>query len=186
MILSRYNIERLIAKGLVENRDVFDLRKLINPASLDVTLGCELMVPNGKSEPLKSWLEGNEEYFDWIKLEDGGTFTLQPQQFILAHTAEIFSIPLDICADFCLKSRLGRVGLEHQLAGFIDPGFNGSITLELYNSAPYPIVLKAGQRIGQLKFNPLDIPLLEADGYCGHYQGYNAVSAAVLSEDSTV
>ena len=135
MILSRYNIERLIAKGLVANAEILDLRKLINPASLDVTLGCELMVPNGKSEPLKSWLEGNEEYFDWIKLEDGGTFTLQPQQFILAHTAEIFSIPLDICADFCLKSRLGRVGLEHQLAGFIDPGFEGSITLELYNSA---------------------------------------------------
>lgn len=159
--------------------------ELINPASLDVCLGNEFLVVSN-TRPIKSWIDDNSCNLTRLVLGKEGTITLMPSQFVLAHTKEILSMPNDVAAQFQLKSRLGRVGLEHQMAGWIDPGFKGSVTLELFNSAPYPIVLKRGQRIGQLIFHQLDYPLSDDEVYDGHYNNFNTVQSAVVAKDSTV
>ena len=54
------------------------------------------------------------------------------------------------------RSSLGRIGLFIQNAGWVDPGFRGEITLELFNANRCAIELKAGRRVGQLVFAQLD------------------------------
>jgi dCTP deaminase len=81
-------------------------------------------------------------------------FLLRPNEFILAHTLEVFNVPDDICGQFALKSSLGRLGFEHAFSGWIDPGFNSSVlTLELTNMRQRtPLPLWPGMRIGQVIF----------------------------------
>lgn len=123
--------------------------ELLNPASLDVRLGADLLVdvPHSKvMEPLSI-----------AATSEACPYLLYPGAFILAHTIEQFSIPEDICARFMLKSSRAREGLEHLLAGFADPGFHGSsMTLELTNARKYhPIPLWYGMRVGQMVFEML-------------------------------
>lgn len=182
MILVDTSIKQLIAKGLITN---FTANiDLVNPASLDVTLDPKLLVYNGNKEILRSWVDSNETHFRSQGCDSNLGYVLQPGEFVLASTREEFDLPSYLGAEFCLKSRLGRIGLEHQLAGWIDPGFKGKITLELVNNAPYPIAIKAGQRIGQLKFHLLNGAPDKA--YAGHYQGQTEVMSAVVAKDSTI
>ena len=79
-----------------------------------------------------------------------------PGQFVLATTMEYFELPDDLTAFVEGRSSLGRMGLFIQNAGWVDPGFKGEITLELYNANRCAIELKAGRRIGQLVFAKMD------------------------------
>ncbi|MEY4558059.1 MAG: hypothetical protein RL024_217 [Actinomycetota bacterium] len=68
--------------------------------------------------------------------------SLHPGEFVLGSTFEFVSLPNDIAARLEGKSSLGRLGLlTHSTAGFVDPGFQGHVTLELSNTATLPIKL---------------------------------------------
>ena len=132
---------------------------MINPASIDVTLGDQILVEadNGDFVPFN------------IKHE---TFYMPPGAFILAHTAEFVRIPNRLECIFQLKSSRGREGYEHALAGYIDPGFHGQITLELSNLRRFAeLPLRAGMRIGQLRFARLDDIPLRTYQVTGRYHG---------------
>jgi dCTP deaminase len=78
---------------------------------------------------------------------------LHPGEFVLGSTRERLALPDDVVARIEGKSSLGRLGLLiHSTAGFIDPGFDGHITLELANVASLPITLYPGMKIGQISF----------------------------------
>ena len=78
---------------------------------------------------------------------------LHPGEFILGNTRETIHLPDDLVARLEGKSSLGRVGLViHSTAGYIDPGWQGSLTLELTNVSNLPITLYYGMRIGQISF----------------------------------
>lgn len=94
------------------------------------------------------------------------TVELKPTMAILATTPEVVSIPPDAAAAVYLKSSRAREGLDHALAGWIDPGFIGQITLELH--AHRPLVLTAGQRVVQIVMMSLTAPALKP--YAGRYQ----------------
>jgi dCTP deaminase len=97
-------------------------------------------------------------------------FVLHPGQFVLGSTVERVRIGNSHAARLEGKSSLGRLGLViHSTAGFIDPGFDGHVTLELSNDAPIPIRLHVGMRIGQLCYFQLSSPALVP--YRGKYQG---------------
>lgn len=136
--------------GLVEPFDP----EMVNPASIDVTLGSQIFVEGRVCGPAKTRVR-------WIEHTIEDTFELFPGQFILAHTREYVRIPNYLESIFQLKSSRGREGLNHMLAGYIDPGFCGQITLELQNiNQRHSIFLTEGMRIGQLRFQTLDdIPL---------------------------
>lgn len=145
--------------GLVEPFD----SDLINPASIDVTLGETVLVEGRICGP-------ESERVRWIPVDISNGFTLAPGQFVLAHTAETVRVPNWIEANFQLKSSRGREGINHLLAGYIDPGFNGVITLELQNvNQRHKVELYTGMRIGQLRFNTLETPPLRSYAVTGRY-----------------
>lgn len=145
--------------GLVEPFD-FDF---VNPASMDVTLGSTIKIEGRTYGPL-------EERGRWFEVDITDGFTLPPGNFILAHTEEMIRIPNWIECQFQLKSSRAREGLDHLLAGYIDPGFMGQITLELLNvNQRHSIDIRPGMRIGQLRFNSLDIIPLRSYAVTGRY-----------------
>ena len=133
---------------------------LLQPASVDLTLGNSWLVPMELPTPVS------------VRLRDAAyvevtadQYTLKPQSFALATTNEIVSLGTSIAAKFEGKSSLGRLGvMTHVTAGFIDPGFSGQITLEVYNVSPWMLTFNAGIKIGQLVFTNLDIPASEGYG----------------------
>jgi dCTP deaminase len=138
------------------------LPEMVNPASIDVTLGQIIKVetPNG----FKSLDISRDPYL------------MGPGEFVLAHTAEFVRIPGNLECTFQLKSSRGREGYEHALAGYIDPGFQGRITLELSNLRRFKdLPLRTGMRIGQLRFMKLDQVPMRTYAVTGRYQGDNTV-----------
>lgn len=141
--------------GLVEPLDP----QMINPASVDVTLGPTLLREGRPGED--RWVEVNIE---------GGVYSLEPGEFVLGHTAELIRVPSNLEAVFNLKSSRGREGYEHLLAGYIDPGFHGRVTLELVNVNRYHrLPLEHGMRIGQLRFAKLDEIPMRSYAVTGRY-----------------
>lgn len=121
------------------------------PASYDVRLGEKILVEQRASTP------GGAEWREVDISEQA--YMLAPGEFVLAHTAEYVRIPVELECIFQLKSSRGREGYEHALAGYIDPGFHGQVTLELTNLRRYKsLPLKAGLLIGQLRFSKVDEP----------------------------
>lgn len=108
-------------------------------------------------------------------------FILHPKRFVLASTVEYIHVPIDIGVYVQGRSSIGRTGLFIQNAGWIDPGFRGQITLEMYNAGSYPIVLPAGIRIGQLIFQRLDG--FTDKPYNGKYQGQKGATGSLIFKD---
>ena len=97
-----------------------------------------------------------------------------PGSAILASTWEYVKIPDDLCGAVFLKSSMARLGLDHALAGWVDPGFEGNLTLELH--AHRPITLTAGQRVIQIVLYELD--QISAHPYSGRYKGQTGPTMA--------
>lgn len=143
----------------------------IQPASVDIRLGNTFSIVEDSSTGIIT-LE-NEIKYKTIKTD---TYLLLPGQFVLATTMEYFSLPNNLTAFVEGRSSLGRMGLFIQNAGWVDPGFEGEITLELYNANRCAIELKAGRRIGQLVFAEMDQDALNP--YKGKYQGQKGVTGS--------
>ena len=106
---------------------------------------------------------------------------LFPGEVLLASTLEYVRVPRNVACDLKLKSTLGRLWINHSLAGWCDPGFEGTITLELQNLGPEPFVLEAGRRIAQLIFITMESEPEVAYGEPGsgsHYQGQTGTTRA--------
>lgn len=111
-----------------------------------------------------------------------GGCVLYPGQFVLASTIERVKLPHDLVGHVDGKSSLGRLGLLiHATAGFIDPGFEGQITLELSNVSPFPIRLNVGMRICQVSFTYLDRPAERPYGHPALNSKYQGQSGATAS-----
>ena len=88
-----------------------------------------------------------------MRVDDDEPFILHPGEFVLGQTLEWVELPIDLVARLEGKSSLGRLGLLiHSTAGYVDPGWQGNLTLELSNVANLPIALYCGMRIGQISF----------------------------------
>src|SRR5262249_49818126 len=88
---------------------------------------------------------------------------------------EWVELPDDIVARIEGKSSIGRLGLiVHATAGFCDPGWKGTLTLELNNLTRVPIKLWPGLPIAQLSFMTLDAAAQRPYGHPdlgSHYHG---------------
>lgn len=136
----------------------------VQPASVDIRLGNTFSTVEDSPSGIIT-LESEAAY----KTITADTYILLPNQFILASTMEYFELPDNLTAFVEGRSSLGRLGLFIQNAGWVDPGFKGEITLELYNANRFAIELKAGRRVGQLVFAQLDNTA--RNPYRGKYQG---------------
>lgn len=172
MILSDKTISDLLADGRLQIAPLTP--EQIQPASVDIRLGSTFSVV----EDSPAGVIGLDHEITY-KTITSDTYVLLPNQFVLATTMEYFSLPEDLTAFVEGRSSLGRMGLFIQNAGWVDPGFQGEITLELYNANRFAIELKAGRRVGQLVFAQMDQAALHP--YQGKYQGQrNATGSRVF------
>ena len=157
MILSDVDIKKEIkSKRLVISP--LDL-KAIQQASLDLKMAAEFRVFKNSIKPYLDVKEPADEFMELIKIKKGDPIIIHPGEFLLGTTVEKVKIPNDLVAQLNGRSSLGRLGIiVHATAGFIDPGFEGRITLEITNIANLPIALYPGMRIGQLAFIKLSSP----------------------------
>lgn len=151
----------------------------IQPASIDIRLGNTFSIVKDSSTGIIN-LEDKIEY-ETIETD---TYVLLPGQFVLATTMEYFELPDDLTAFVEGRSSLGRMGLFIQNAGWVDPGFKGEITLELFNANRCAIELKAGRRVGQLVFAKMDEKALNP--YRGKYQGQRGATGSRVFMDKEI
>ena len=150
MILSDYTIEEMLKAGTLQISPLD--KEQIQPASVDIRLGDTFSIVEDQPSGIIT-MEKEIPY----KNHPGQTGTYCcPNQFVLATTMEYFALPDDLTAFVEGRSSLGRMGLFIQNAGWVDPGFQGEITLELYNANRCAIELQSGRRVGQLVFARMD------------------------------
>ena len=173
MVLSDRTIRRLLAERRI-GIDPFD-EALVQPSSVDVRVDRFFRVFRNSLYPYIDVKEPMEDLTELVEIAGGGPFILHPGEFVLGSTLERISLPDDLVARLEGKSSLGRLGLLiHSTAGFIDPGWDGHVTLELSNVANLPITIYYGMRIGQLSFVQLTEPAETPYGSGGlgsKYQG---------------
>lgn len=168
-ITKMLNEKSLIIKPLLEGQ--------IQPASVDIRLGNTFSVVDDTPSGIIT-LDSQIKY----KSITTDTYLILPGQFVLATTAEYFELPNNMTAFVEGRSSLGRMGLFIQNAGWVDPGFKGEITLELFNANRCAIELKAGRRIGQLVFAEMDDFALHP--YNGKYQGQTGATGSKVFMDT--
>jgi dCTP deaminase len=148
----------------------------IQPASVDCHLGRHfLMVEDRQMQMID--MDTQILYREY----ENDEITIPPHSFLLATTEEYIKLPNDLTAFVEGRSSIGRIGLFIQNAGWVDPGFEGQITLELYNANSLPIRLKAGRRICQLVFCKMDQAALVP--YKGKYQGQRKTTGSRIFKD---
>lgn len=142
----------------------------LQPASYDLCLG-----PNAM---LEVQIPGQQKFspLDLSQFTEENPFPLAPGQFLLGELEEWIALPPNVSGELCLRSSSARMGLDHSLAGFIDPGYEGRITVELCNVLKYhPIPIWSGQRLFQVK---LHSHATCTSPYKGYYQKNNVVTCS--------
>jgi dCTP deaminase len=154
--------------------DPYD-ESLVQPSSIDVRLDRYFRVFENHKYPHIDPGEQQDELTRLVEVGVDEPFILHPGEFVLGSTYEVIGLADDLAARLEGKSSLGRLGLlTHSTAGFIDPGFEGHVTLELSNVATLPIKLWPGMKIGQVCVLRLTSPAEHPYGsavYGSRYQG---------------
>lgn len=137
--------------------DPYDPQR-VQPASIDVCLGTQFRVMrNSRLTHIDPRVHDNS-IMDTVDVPIDEPFVL-PGDRAHGHTSERLRLPDNLVGIVNGKSSLGRMGLQvHATAGFVDPGFEGVIVLELSNVANLPILLRPGMKIAQMVFQHLDQP----------------------------
>ncbi|MBI5974471.1 dCTP deaminase [Staphylococcus canis] len=174
MILSDSDIFQFIEQGTLK---ISPFEKAhVEPASIDLTLGQHYLKPQAPQN-------GVQKLSEPITYEDieADRVVIPAHAFILATTEEYLTLPRDLTGFIEGRSSVGRAGLFIQNAGWVDPGFKGKITLELYNANDFPLEVQQGQRICQIvlamtKTAPTVM-------YQGKYQGQNKTTGSRFFRD---
>ena len=180
-MMSYIDLCGIVADGVISPVE----HECINASSIDVHLGDEIIVEVGIEaravvDPHKRTNFPNRT----VNIRTLGHYDLQPGEFVLAHTVEVFNLPMDISAEFRLKSSGARSGLNNLFACHCDPGWHGStLTLELHNCLRLTSIrLTPGMRIGQMLFHRHDkeVPFDRSYAARGRYLNDLSVSAVKL------
>ncbi len=175
MILSDRTIRDMIAEKTLKITPLSE--EQIQPASVDIRLGNTFSIVDDTPSGIIT-LDSEIKY----KTITADKYLILPGQFVLATTMEFFELPDDLTAFVEGRSSLGRMGLFIQNAGWVDPGFKGEITLELFNANRCAIELTAGRRVGQLVFAKMD--RAAQDPYNGKYQGQTGATGSRVFMDN--
>jgi dCTP deaminase len=177
-VLSDRTILELVESGRIRI-DPWDAN-LVQPASVDLRLGDSFRVFHNHRASAIDLREPPAGLTEEVTIKQDESFVIHPGEFCLGRTLEWVELPDDIVARIEGKSSIGRLGLiVHATAGFCDPGWKGTLTLELNNLTRIPIKLYPGLPIAQLSFMVLDRPAARPYGspeLGSHYQGQRAAT----------
>lgn len=175
MVLSDKTIKKMLDEGGLHISPLWP--DSLQPASVDCHLGDHFLVVEDRE---MNTIDLNSEIL--YREINNEQITIPPHSFLLATTKEYVKLPDNLTAFVEGRSSIGRMGLFIQNAGWVDPGFEGQITLELYNANSLPIRLEAGRRICQLVFCQMDQTALNP--YRGKYQGQKNTTGSRVFKDS--
>jgi dCTP deaminase len=149
------------------------------PASIDLRLGSQWLIPkpNRCVEGLGKWAHDSRLKAKYHEI-NSPEFIIPAHGFVLVRTQEVIELSSELVAVVQGRSSFGRFGVNTENAGLIDPGFYGSITLELYNNLPDPVILYAGTPCCQLVVSRMEGST--EGGYTGRYQGQLATKGSML------
>lgn len=185
MVLS----DRDIRAEIEARRIVIDpyIPEAVQPSSVDLHLDRRFRVFRNSRYPYIDVREEQPELTELVEVVGDEPFILHPGEFVLGSTLERIELPNDLVATLDGKSSLGRLGLLiHSTAGFVDPGWEGNLTLELSNVANLPITLYDGMKIGQISFQRLSSPVEVGYGDArigSKYRGQRDPTASLYHRD---
>lgn len=159
-ILSDKTIKEYLEEGKIVIDSLKDEQQ-IQPSSVDMRLGDEFKVFKVIRKPYIDPKDEEDiaEYMESSTVPEGEAFIIHPNEFALATTQEYVKVPDDLVARVEGRSSMGRLGVTmHVTAGYVDPGFEGRITLEISNIGAMPVALYPGQRVCQLVFETMTTP----------------------------
>lgn len=185
MILSDVTIREEIEAGRIQI-DPFD-ESCIQPSSVDLHVDAQFRVFANSRYPYIDVRREMPDLTELVEVTGGDPFILHPGEFVLGSTLERVGIPDDLVARLEGKSSLGRLGLLiHSTAGYVDPGWDGYLTLELSNVANLPITIYPNMKIGQISFFRLSTPAERPYGSSqtkSKYQGQRGPTASRFFEE---
>jgi dCTP deaminase len=181
--------DRDIRAEIEARRIVIDpfIPEAVQPSSVDLHLDRRFRVFRNSRYPYIDVREEQPELTELVEIGDDEPFILHPGEFVLGSTLERVELPNDLVARLEGKSSLGRLGLLiHSTAGYVDPGWEGNLTLELSNVANLPITLYDGMKIGQISFQRLSSPVEVGYGDArigSKYRGQRDPTASLYHRD---
>src|SRR5438552_5840462 len=185
MILSDHDTRAHVKSGRITS-DPFDAA-CVQPSSVDLHVDSQLRVFANSRYPFIDVRAEMPDLTELVEVKPDEPFILHPGEFVLGSTLERVVLPDDLVARLEGKSSLGRLGLLiHSTAGYVDPGWNGYLTLELSNVANLPITIYPGMKIGQIYFFRLTTPADEPYGSKSRrskYQGQRGPTASKFFEE---
>ncbi len=185
MIFSDRTITEALAAGRIAIEPLEP--SFIQPSSVDLRVDRFFRVFENHLYPHIDPKTPQPELTTEVEVKDDEPFILHPGEFVLGSTLEVVRLDTDIVARLEGKSSLGRLGLLiHSTAGFVDPGFEGHLTLELSNVANLPIAIYPGMKIGQISFYQLTTPAdnpYGSDEAGSKYQGQRGPTPSRIHED---
>ena len=159
----------------------------VQPSSIDLHLDRRFRVFANSRHPYIDVRVEQPDLTELVEIDEEGPFILHPGEFVLASTVERVALPDDLVARLEGKSSLGRLGLLiHSTAGYVDPGWDGNLTLELSNVANLPIALYWGMKIGQISFQRMTSPVERpygSDELGSKYRGQRDPTASLYYRD---
>ena len=159
MVLSDIDIKKLIKqKKLVFYPSLSNDQ--IGPASIDLKLNSVFKTFNITKHHLLDVKKGlpKRDFMITHRIKKGEYFILHPNNFVLVDTKEYIKVPDNIVLRVEGKSTLARMGILVHTAGFVDPGYEGTITLEISNQSNLPVALYSGMYICQIAVEYLSSP----------------------------
>ena len=157
MVLSDKSIRELIGSGRLVIKPFEE--SLIQPSSYNIRLANSFRFFRNIKQAYLDVRQPVGDFMETVKMADDEPIIIHPREFILGETLEYFEIPRDLVGRLEGKSSLGRIGIIiHSTAGYVDPGFKGTLTLEISNLANIPIALYPKMKIAQMSFHFLSTP----------------------------
>lgn len=154
MILSDGTLREMLPR-LIRDPDY----ELVNPASVDIRVGRELLLETAR---------GHFTKFDLTRYSQSDPLWLWAGDFALVATYEHLLVPNGYAVELKLKSSRAREGWEHSLAFWFDPGWDGIGTMEIRNGTRYTqLPIWCGLKFGQIIVHQLDRPAEKP--YSGRY-----------------
>lgn len=175
MNLSDKTIRELLNSGAMKFLPPLD-EDQIQPGSVDLRLGNQIKIMMPGDEPIDTRAKHSDDFYATYNLKDGQGLPIRPGQFLLATTRDYMVLPDYIAGDIAGRSSIGRIGLCIQNAGWVDPGFEGEITLEFFNEGARTIIVYPGMRIAQIKLLRMD--QMPDKPYRGKYQGQKGATVS--------
>ncbi len=146
MVLSRPEILAAVGSGRVGFDPPLRMPEAVDQVSIDLRIGDEYttfrpLPGHIPSICVDSSLFTDERLWRTVRAD---TYLLAPEAFVLAKTYERVTIPNDLVGFVEGRSSFARVGITvHVTAPKIDPGFSGTVTLEMRNVGTVPVMLRS-------------------------------------------